>query len=105
MDVAVLGLGGMGGTHVGAAKASPYVRNIYGYEPDPARAELRGRELGISATSDLASIMNNPEIKLIYIASINEAHTGQTEMAMRAGKAVLCEKPMGIDLSDARRRR
>ena len=103
IDVAVLGLGGMGGTHVGAAKASPYVRNIYGYEPDQARAALRGRELGISATSDLASIMNNPEIKLVYIASINEVHTGQTEMAMRAGKAVLCEKPMGIDLSDARR--
>lgn len=103
IDVAVLGLGGMGGTHVGAAKASPYVRNIYGYEPDQERAALRGKELGISATSDLNSIMNNPEIKLVYIASINEAHTGQTEMAMRAGKAVLCEKPMGIDLSDARR--
>jgi predicted dehydrogenase len=103
MDVAVLGLGGMGGTHVGAAKASPYIRNIYGYEPDPARAALRGRELGINATSDLNSIMNNPEIKLVYIASINEAHAEQTETSMRAGKAVLCEKPMGIDLSDARR--
>ena len=30
IDVAVLGLGGMGGTHVGAAKASKYVKNIYG---------------------------------------------------------------------------
>ena len=103
MDVAVLGLGAMGGTHVGAAKVSPYIRNIYGYEPDPARAAIRGKELGISATSDLASIMNNPEIKLVYIASVNEAHTEQTEMSMRAGKAVLCEKPMGINLSDARR--
>jgi predicted dehydrogenase len=102
-DVAVLGLGQMGGTHIGAAKASPYVRNVYGYEPGQERAEMRGQELGVNATSDLALIMNNPEIKLVCIASVNEAHTEQTEMAMRAGKAVLCEKPMGIDLSDARR--
>lgn len=103
MDVAVLGLGGMGTTHVGAAKASPYVGKVYGYEPEPERAALRGRELGIEATSDLDSILNNPEIKLVYIASVNEAHVEQTERALRAGKAVLCEKPMGMDLSEAKR--
>lgn len=103
INVAVLGLGGMGGTHVRAAKASPYVDRIYGYEPDPKRAALRGRELGIEATSDLDSILNNPAIKLVYIAAINEVHTEQTEQALRAGKAVLCEKPMGIDLDEARK--
>ena len=102
-DVAVLGLGGMGGTHVGAAKASPHVRKIYGYEPDPARAEMRGRELEIQATSELDSILNNPEIKLVYIASINGAHAEQTEKALRAGKAVLCEKPMGESPAEAQR--
>ncbi len=103
IDVAVLGLGGMGSTHVGAAQASPFVDKIHGYEPDPARAALRGRELGIETTSDLDSILNNPAIKLVYIASINEVHAEQTEKALRAGKAVLCEKPMGIDLGEARR--
>lgn len=103
MDIAVLGLGRMGATHVGAAKASSYVNNIYGYEPDAAKAALRGRELGIKSTCDLDSIMNNPEIKLIYIASVNEAHAEQVEMSMRAGKAVLCEKPMGINLDEAER--
>ncbi len=103
LDVAVLGLGRMGGTHVGAAKASPLVRTIYGYEPDPAQAELCGRELDIQTTSDLDSIMNNPEIKLVYIASINGVHAEQTEKALRAGKAVLCEKPMGESLAEAYR--
>jgi predicted dehydrogenase len=103
INVAVIGLGGMGGTHVGAAKASPYVDRIYGYEPDPGRAAQRGRELGVESTSDLESILGNPEIKLVYIASVNEAHAEQTERALRAGKAVMCEKPMGIDLGEARR--
>ena len=47
INLAVLGLGGMGGTHVGAAKASPYVDKIYGYEPDPVRREARAKELDI----------------------------------------------------------
>jgi len=102
IDVAVLGLGAMGQTHVEAAKESPHVRTIYGYEPDPARAVLRGEELGVLATSDLDSILNNPEIKLIYIASINSVHAEQAIKALRAGKAVLCEKPMSENLEDAR---
>ncbi len=102
IDVAVLGLGGMGGTHVGAAKASPYVRNIYGYEPDSARAALRGKELGVKATSDLDSILGNPDIKLVTIASINSVHAEQTIKALRAGKAVMCEKPMAENLEDAK---
>lgn len=102
IDVAVIGLGGMGGTHVAAAKASPYVNKIYGYEPDAGKAEKRGKELGIIAGNDINSILNNPEIKLCYIASVNEVHAEQTAMALRAGKAVLCEKPMGLSMDEAK---
>ena len=103
IDVAILGLGGMGSTHVGAAKDSPYIDKIYGYEPDAERATLRGKELEIEATSDLDAIMNNPTIKLIYIASINGVHSEQAMRAMRAGKSVLCEKPMGETLAEAQK--
>ncbi len=37
IDAAVLGLGKMGGAHVKAAKDSPHVDRIYGYEPGEAR--------------------------------------------------------------------
>ena len=90
IDVAILGLGGMGGTHVGAAKASPNVNKIYGYEPESERAALRGKELDIEATSDLDSLLNNPEIKLVYIASINSVHAEQADKALHIlGKALL----------------
>jgi len=101
IDVAVLGLGGMGTTHVGATKASPYVNRIIGYEPDADRAVLRSKELEIETTSNLNDIINDPEIKLIYIASINGVHAEQTALALRAGKAVLCEKPMGETIEEA----
>lgn len=101
IDVAVLGLGGMGGTHVGAAKDSPYVNKVYGYEPDPERRTARAQELGIIPAT-LDEIMADPAIRFVSIAASNDAHVPLAEMALRAGKAVLCEKPMGNTLEEAR---
>lgn len=103
IDIAVLGLGKMGATHVKAAKDSPHVNRIYGYEPDKTRAPSRGAELNIEAANDLGYILKNPHIKLVYIAAVNSAHAMLTEKALAAGKAVMCEKPMGETLDEARR--
>jgi predicted dehydrogenase len=101
IDAAVLGLGGMGATHVGAAKESPYIGKIYGYEPDPSRREARCKELGI-APATLEEILGNPAVRLVCIASSNESHAPLTIAALRAGKAVMCEKPMGTSFAEAR---
>lgn len=100
-DVAVLGLGEMGKTHVEAARKSPYIKKIYGFEPDPDRCVARASELGILPAT-LEEIMENPSIRLVYIASVNMAHAEQTIMALCSGKSVMCEKPMGMNPSEAR---
>ena len=101
IGVAVLGLGKMGDTHVKAAKASPWVDQVIGFEPEAARADERGKALGIPATADLAAILARPDIKFATIASTNETHCELAIQCLRAGKAVLCEKPMGNNLAEA----
>ena len=101
INLAVLGLGGMGETHVGAGKESPYVDKVYGYEPDAERREARAKELGIIPAT-LEEIMADPTIRMVTIATPNEMHVPLAEMALRAGKAVLCEKPMGVNLEEAK---
>lgn len=101
INLAVLGLGEMGETHVKAAQASPYVDKIIGYEPEKSKAVKRGNELNIESTSELDEILDNDKIKMVCIASINEAHCAQTIAALESGKAVLCEKPMGLDIDEA----
>ena len=99
IDVAVIGLGEMGMTHSKAAISSEYVNKAYGYDPVPSR-QAKASALGVAVT-DIESIMDNPNIKLVYIASINKVHVEQAILALRAGKAVMCEKPMGDTLEQA----
>jgi len=102
IDVAILGLGNMGSTHVKAAKQSPYVDKIYGYEPDAQRLQQRSAELNVIAATSLDEIWRNPDIRLVYIASANDTHVPLALCALQAGKAVLCEKPMGQTLAEAK---
>ena len=103
INVAILGLGVMGETHVNAAKESPFVEKITGYEPDAQRALLRGKDLNIETVNDINKILHDESIKLIYIAAPNEVHVEFAMRSLKSGKAVLCEKPMGITLEEARR--
>jgi predicted dehydrogenase len=102
INVAVLGIGQMGGTHVKGAKSSPYVEKVVGYEPQKEKADKRGKELEIAATTDLDSILKDPSIKLVTIACPNEYHSPLAQKALRAGKAVFCEKPMAETIDEAR---
>ncbi len=67
------------------------------------RAKAYAAEHAIArATSDLAALVGDPAIDAVYISTTNELHRDQLFAAARAGKHVLCEKPLALTLSDAR---
>ncbi len=51
--------------------------------------------------TDAAALIADPEINAVYIASPHDLHREQATLAARAGKIVLCEKPMGTSVADA----
>ncbi len=56
----------------------------------------------IIVADSLAAILANPNIQAIYIATPNTAHYDAACAAIRAGKAVLCEKPLVPNASMAK---
>ena len=52
---------------------------------------------------DLEALLASPDVEAVYVATPNHAHASVVEASARAGKAVLCEKPMATTLEDARR--
>ena len=69
---------------------------------DAARGRAYAQSNGIPESStDLEAFLGGG-IDAVYIATTNELHKPQTLAAARAGKHVLCEKPLALTLADAR---
>jgi 1,5-anhydro-D-fructose reductase (1,5-anhydro-D-mannitol-forming) len=68
---------------------------------------LRGRSYaethGIPrSTTELAALVEAPDIDAVYISTTNELHRDQVFAAAAAEKHVMCEKPLALTLADAR---
>lgn len=48
------------------------------------------------------ALANDPDVDVIYIATPHTFHKANTLLCLEAGKAVLCEKPMAINVADTR---
>lgn len=54
-----------------------------------------------TASTDLQAVLANAAVEAVYISSTNEKHFPQAMAAIKAGKHVLCEKPLAMTLDDA----
>jgi len=71
----------------------------------PAKLEKYGAEYGIPAThhynyQNYDKIADNPDIDAVYIILPNSMHAEFTIRAARAGKHVMCEKPMAVSAAE-----
>ena len=56
-----------------------------------------------SRYGDYESLLADPEVDIVYVATPQSRHASDTIACMQAGKHVLCEKPFALDLAQARR--
>lgn len=103
VKAAVIGLG-VGIAHSRGYKANPNAELIAVCDIDPVRLKERGDELGIPTEmqfTDYNDILKLPELDVVSVALPNYLHAPVSIAALRAGKNVLCEKPLTISVADA----
>src|SRR6266567_6406687 len=95
----VIGIGDIATRRViPAIQAEPRSR-LYGLVTrDPAKAA----PYGVRAWQTLDEALTEPAVDAIYIGTPVFLHAPQTIQSLRAGKHVICEKPMAMNESEAR---
>src|ERR1044071_3835639 len=108
LNVALIGYGFMGRTHSNAFRK---VGNFFDldYEPvmkvvcarDEAKVKAFASKWGWeSSECDWRNIVNRPDIDLIDIGSPNNTHAEIAIAAAKAGKMIMCEKPLSMDAEE-----
>ncbi len=70
-------------------------------DPEREKAEELARSCGARAETDLEAVLKDPQIQVVDICTPTFLHREQVEKAARAGKHVICEKPIALTVEDA----
>ena len=102
---AVVGPGRIAQAFAKALQSLPDARLVAVCARDAGRAAAFARQWaqpgqGLPlATTDLAMVLALPQVHAVYIATPHAQHAVSAALALQAGKAVLCEKPLVTDLA------
>jgi 1,5-anhydro-D-fructose reductase (1,5-anhydro-D-mannitol-forming) len=92
------------GRMIKAINSQPNSRVEAVFSSNADRAKAYAAENKIPKTYDsLKTLLDDPEIDVVYISTTNDLHRDQALAAAAAGKHILCEKPLALSIVDARR--
>jgi inositol 2-dehydrogenase len=104
LGIGVVGVGEMGRRHAENLRRNvPDARLIAIADVSEDRARRAAEELEIDLHySSLDAMLENKDIQALVIATPDKFHARAIQLSTRAGKDILCEKPLALNLPDAR---
>ena len=99
--VAVLGAGRIGKIHAGNVAKNPNCKLVAVADPIGDAAEKLAHSLGAEAAKDSTATAERKDIDAIVIGTPTDTHIDLLLEGARSGKAVLCEKPIDLDIKRA----
>jgi predicted dehydrogenase len=102
VGIGVIGCGTISPAYLKAATSFPILDIRALADVNPSAAAARGAEFGIPAVS-VEHLLADPAVEIVVNLTIPKVHVEVGLAAVRAGKHVHSEKPLGITASEARR--
>ena len=101
LNIAVIGCSGMGKRHMEGVKATEGAYLYAICDTAPEQLESAKNEMGdVIAVSDYKELVNDPNLDAVVIVTPDQVHLEMTVAFLRAGKDVLCEKPMALTVEE-----
>lgn len=101
VGIGILGTGMIARYHAHAIAATPEARLVAVCREDATRAAQAEADFGVPCETSLQSFLTRQDLDAICICTPSGLHAQQTIAAAQAGKHVLVEKPLALNLADA----
>ena len=101
IDVAVVGLGKMGLSHLAMVRAHPDVNLVGVCDATGYLLDLLAKYTGVATYKDLTRMLDEAKPQAIIVATPTHLHAGMIRAALERGIDVFCEKPLVIDPAES----
>ncbi len=101
LKIAVIGTGFIGSVHARNIALHPDAELVAVNDANFEFAKKAAAATGAQAVADVAEIFENKNIEAVVIGTPTNTHVEYLTRAARAGKAIYCEKPIGLDYGEA----
>jgi predicted dehydrogenase len=100
--VGIVGVGFIGRIHIEALRRLGYIDVTALVSRKRETAEALAEELSIEkAYTSYEDLLNDKDIDVVHITTVNNLHAPMAKQAMEAGKHVLCDKPLAMNSEEA----
>ncbi len=96
---AILGCGRIGRIHARNIRAHAGAELVACYDVAGLAAAVVAAELGAFQAQSVDEVLAEPRVRAVLIASSTDTHVELIARSVQAGKAVLCEKPIDLDIA------
>ena len=103
LGYALVGTGAIAGVQAEALSQVPRARLVTVYNHTPEKARTLAERWDIPWTTSYDDLLARPDVDVISICTPSGARVELAEAAARAGKHVICEKPLEVTLEQADR--
>lgn len=101
LRIAVLGAGRIGKIHAANAATNRQAKLMVVADPFGSAAHDLAQDLGCEASLDPAAVLDRNDVDAVVIGTPTDTHVNLMLTAVQKGKAVLCEKPIDLNLAKA----
>ncbi|MBI4348850.1 MAG: Gfo/Idh/MocA family oxidoreductase [Elusimicrobia bacterium] len=101
LGVGIIGCGAIGARRAEVAAKCGLSPVIIVADPQAFRAKEVAAATGAAATDNAEEVLGHPDVQAVIVATTHNVLAPVTLAALRAGKHVLCEKPMALNSREA----
>lgn len=99
VNAGIIGFGYMGHFHLNKVRQLPDAQVVAAYDVDAQRLE-DARENGLTAYDSLEAFLARPDMTLVFVCTPNNVHAQLAIACLKAGKNVMCEKPVTMNSAE-----